>query len=44
METGTKSSMLEQAQNDIAEFKRRIRIMENDKKAYSDESLKMIKR
>lgn len=31
-------------QTEIQELKRRIRIMENDKKAYQDESAQMLKR
>jgi len=36
--------MSNQIESEIQELKRRIRIMENDKKAYSDESSQMLLR
>ena len=36
--------MSNQIESEIQELKRRIRIMENDKKAYSDESSQMLSR
>jgi hypothetical protein len=36
--------MATQVENEIQELKRRIRIMENDKKAYDDESSQMLQR
>ena len=37
-------SQQQDTQTEIQELKRRIRIMENDKKAYQDESTQMLKR
>ena len=37
-------SVTQQIETEIAELRRRLRIMENDKKAYSDESQQMLKR